>query len=153
MRAIVAVAVVATALIATPVAAEVHVGINIGIPAPPAFVVPAPPRLVVVPTTPAVRYAPDLSMNYFFYGDRYYTFHEGAWFMSPSYGGPWEYVERVRVPRQVLIVPSRYYRVPPGHARRVYRHEERGEHGHGHDRDDHDRGRGHDHDRGRHHHD
>lgn len=124
-----------------------HVSINIGIPGPPPFVIAAPPRLVVVPGTPVVSYAPDLPYNYFAYGGRYYSFHEGAWFMAPGYGGPWTYVEEVRVPRPVRFVPVRYYHVPPGRgwhghphgmppgqAKKIYdRHEWHHGHHHGHD--------------------
>ncbi len=128
MRAIIAATAIAAALGAASVrAADVHIGINIGVPPPPAIVVPAPPRLVVVPTTPAVLYAPELPANYFFYGGSYYTFHEGAWFIASAYDGPWAYVERVHVPHPLLVVPYRYYRVPPHHVHPVY-----GYHGHPH---------------------
>ena len=130
---------------ASPAAAEVHVGINIGLPPPPPFVVPAPPRLAIVPTTPAVRYAPELEFNFFGYGGRYYTFHEGSWFVAAAYGAPWAYVPIVEVPRPIRVVPARYYRVPPGHCRRRshgHEHEDWDEehhhhgHGHGHHDDD-----------------
>jgi len=128
MRTILTAAAFAAALVASPAgAADVHVGINVGVPAPPAIVVPAPPRLVVVPTTPTVQYAPDLSANFFFYGGSYYTFNDGSWFIASAYNGPWAYVEPVRVPRPILAVPSRYYHVPPGHVRHAY-----GYHGHHH---------------------
>ncbi|MGH7893228.1 MAG: hypothetical protein ACREQL_01085 [Candidatus Binatia bacterium] len=120
MRAIVTSTLIVLAVIGPAHAADVQVGINIGIPAPPALVVPALPRLVIVPTTPAVQYAPDLSVNFFFYGGSYYTFSDGAWFVASAYNGPWAYVERVRVPRPVLIVPYRYYRMPPGHSKKLY---------------------------------
>jgi hypothetical protein len=77
-------------------------------------VVAAPPPLVVVPGTP-VYYAPALSVNFFYYGGRYYTFHEGAWFSAIAYNGPWVFAPVARVPRPVLAVPVRYYKVPPGH--------------------------------------
>src|SRR5262245_8302360 len=96
-------------------ATDVHIGVNIGVPAPPPIVVTAPPPLVVVPTTPAVRYAPSLSVNLFVYGGRYYTYDNGAWFIASAYDGPWAYIERTYVPRPVLVVPARYYRVPPRH--------------------------------------
>ena len=99
--------------------AGVDVNINIGVPPPPAVVLPAPPRLVVVPTTPAVMYAPDVDFNVFFYSGRYWTFSNGNWFWAVGHGGPWTYCERVHVPRQVLVVPYRYYRMPPGHVRHV----------------------------------
>jgi hypothetical protein len=138
-------AMVGGALIHDASAADVHVGINVGIPAPPAIVVPSPPRLVVVPSTPAVQYAPDVGANFFFYGGQYYTYDNGAWFIASAYNGPWVYAPRV--PRPLLIVPARYYHAPPryyGGHRRYYR-------GHGHDHHDdhhHDHGHG---DHGHHH--
>src|SRR5262245_608910 len=50
--------------------AEVAVNINIG--PPPPIVVSAPPQLVVVPAVPAVRYAPSLNVDVFFYSGHYY---------------------------------------------------------------------------------
>src|SRR4029453_6991821 len=95
--------------------AAAGVDVHIAIPAPPSFVIEAPPRLVVVPDTPSVYYAPDLPYNYFRYGGQYYTYHDDAWFLPPSYGGPWAYVELGRVPRPIRVVPTRYYRVRPRH--------------------------------------
>jgi hypothetical protein len=98
---------------------SISIGINIGStpPPPPPIVVAAPPRLVVVPGTP-VSYAPGVSFNFFAYGGRYYTHHDGAWFVSATYGGPWTFVAVERVPRPVLAVPVTYYKVPPGHAKK-----------------------------------
>ncbi len=121
-------ALVIAALMLSCVHAIARVDVHVAIPAPPSIVIEAPPRLVVVPGVPTVHYAPDLHYNYFEYGGRYYSYHEGAWFASSTYGGPWTYVERVSVPRPVLGVPVRYYRVPP--------HDHH--HGHG-------NGRGHEH--------
>ena len=101
-----------------PAAAEVNVGIQIGVPPPPPILV-EPPPFVVVPATPAVRYAPAAPIDVFFYGDRYYAWN-GGWFVSASFGQPWVYVETARVPRPVRIVPARYYKIPPGHAKRLY---------------------------------
>lgn len=96
-------------------AADVSVGINVGVPPPPpAIVLSAPPPLVVVPGTP-VYYAPSLSLNFFAYSGRYYRHHNGAWFMASSYAGPWSFIAVERVPRPVLTVPATYYKVPPGH--------------------------------------
>jgi hypothetical protein len=117
-------------------AADVHVGVSIGVPAPPPIVLEAPPRVVAVPAVPGVLYAPDVSFNFFVYGGRYWTWHDGGWFAAPSYGGPWAYVPAAGVPRPVVVVPARYYKVPPRWARKHHRH---GKHGHR-------RGRGHGHD-------
>jgi hypothetical protein len=114
-------------------AADVHVGINIGVPPPPPpIVVETPPPLVVVPRTP-VYYAPDVPYNFFYYEGLYYVFHDGYWFSATTSRGPWAYVRHV--PRPVLAVPVRYYKVPPGHAKRhgppPWAGHGRG-HGHGH---------------------
>src|SRR5581483_253881 len=92
-------------------AADVHVNVNIGAPSPPPVVVQAPPRLVVVPDVPAVRYAPEAPVNFFVYGGRSFSFHDGAWFVATTYGAPWVYVPTVEVPRAVRVVPARYYRI------------------------------------------
>ncbi|MDE2181006.1 MAG: hypothetical protein KGJ40_09195 [candidate division NC10 bacterium] len=84
------------------------IGINVG----------APPPLVVVPGTP-VYYAPSVSVNFFAYGGRYYSHHNGAWFMATTYNGPWNFVAVERVPQPVLAVPVAYYKVPPGHMKKV----------------------------------
>ena len=153
---------IALALVLSGVAAaEVNVGINIGVPPPPAIVVPSPPRLIVVPSTPAVQYAPDLGFDFFVYGGRYYTLHDNHWFVASAYNGPWTYVERVHVPRQVLVVPSRYYYahrghphgMPPGQAKKYYRDARWKHEDWDHDHWDHDHDHGHGHGHGHGHHD
>lgn len=115
----------------SPAAADgVRIGISVPVPAPPTVViapprppvvvVAPPPQLVVVPGSP-VFYAPSASMNFFAYGGRYYTFHEGAWFVATTYGSPWVTIAPARVPRPVLAVPVTYYKVPPGHAKNAAR--------------------------------
>lgn len=93
---------------------SLSIGINIGSPPPPPIVVAAPPQLVVVPGTP-VYYAPGLSFNYFVYGGRYFTFHNGSWFATTTFNGPWTFVAVEHVPQPVLAVPVGYYKIPPGH--------------------------------------
>ena len=107
---------VAGLLGATPAQADnVSIGINIGSPPPPPpIVVAAPPQLIVVPGTP-VYYAPGINVNFFFHKERYYTFHDGSWFVARAHNGPWTFVAVERVPQPVLAVPVHYYKVPPGH--------------------------------------
>lgn len=105
-------------------------------PAPPPVVV-APPQVVVVPGS-SVYYAPGANFNMFVYGGRYYSFHNGVWFRASRHRGPWKVIEVHAVPRQVRGVPVRYYRVPPGHAKKMGGHP-----GHPDRRWDDDRGRGH----------
>src|SRR5262245_61511572 len=98
------------------VAGETQVSVNVNV-APPPVIFHAPPRVVVVPNTP-VYYVPATSYNVFVYEKHYYSFHEGAWFVANSHGGPWVFVPTERVPRPVIAVPVKYYKIPPGHARR-----------------------------------
>lgn len=128
MRGILALAAGLSLVAASPAAADgLRIGISVPVPAPPAVVVtpPRPPvvvvaprQLVVVPGSP-VFYAPGASMNFFAYGGRYYTFHEGAWFVATTYGSPWVAIAPAKVPRPVLTVPVAYYKVPPGHAKKM----------------------------------
>jgi hypothetical protein len=74
----------------------------------------APPPLLVVPGLP-VYHAPSVPDNYFVYGGYYYLYHQGAWFYSHQYNGPWFSLVIHQVPQPVLSVPVRYYRRPPGH--------------------------------------
>ncbi len=108
--------VAACALVLMPAAAHAgpNVNVNIGVPGPPPVVVAAPPQLMVVPGS-RVYYAPDLSVDFFSYGGRYYTVHDGGWFVARSYHGPWTFVAVERVPRPVRVLPVAYYRVPPDH--------------------------------------
>lgn len=117
-------------------AADVRIGVNIGVPpvvvAPPVFVAPPAP-VVIAPGTPI-----------YYYGTSYYTFHNGAWFLTPSYGSPWGYVPRARVPHAIVGVPRAYHRIPHHHAAHFA-----GPHPWAHD---HGRGHGHKHHGRKHHH-
>ena len=99
------------------VTGDVSVGVHIGIPVPPPprIVLPAPPPVVIVPNT-TVSYAPGVDFNLFVYGGRYYTVHDGAWFYAPRHSGAWVFIPTERVPRPVVGVPMKYYKVPPGQA-------------------------------------
>jgi hypothetical protein len=127
-------AVVLAAATSQAAADGVKIGVHIGVPVPPPVVVAppavvvapppppvvvaAPPQLVVVPGTP-VFYAPSASINVFAYGGQYYSFHEGAWFVAPGPGRRWVAIAPARVPRPVLAVPVGYYKIPPGHAKKL----------------------------------
>ena len=150
MRVFIAAALLAFAS-AAPAEAQVSVDIGIHL--------PSPPRLVVVPEVRAVRYVPTASANLFFYGGKYWAFANGGWYTSRGYNGPWVVVAPRVVPRDVLLVPVNYYRVPPGHWKQWQKQRPphwANEWGHEwaqkrqwKDRDDdHDGGRGKDHDRG-----
>lgn len=100
-------------------AGDVTVGINVGVPAPPPpVVIAAPPQVVIVPGS-TVYYAPGVEFNLFVYRGRYYRFHDGHWFMAASHRGPWTFVVRDKMPQPVLAVPVTYYKIPPGHAKKM----------------------------------
>jgi hypothetical protein len=98
--------------------AQVQVHVDIG------FRLPEPPRLVVVPPVPAVRYvpAPNTPGNLFFYNGQYWVFASGGWYVSGGHNGPWVVVAPEFVPRPVLLVPVEYYHVPPGHWKKWAKH-------------------------------
>ena len=108
------VALVFALMLTSPAYAQVHVDIGIRL--------PAPPPLVVVPGHAAVRYAPSAPTNVFFYGEQYWIFADGGWFVSRHHGGPWIIVGPQFVPRPLLAVPVRYYHVPPGHWKQWHHH-------------------------------
>jgi len=128
MRHVLAVAAGLSLMAASPAAADgVRIGVSVPVPAPPTvvitpprppIVVAAPPQLVVVPGSP-VFYAPGANINFFAYGGRHYTFHDGTWFVATAYGSPWVTIASARVPPPVLAVPVTYYKIPPGHAKKV----------------------------------
>lgn len=130
-RVVVGAAVTGGLWAAPALAGDVNIGINVGTPPPPVvvapvpavvvepprIVLPAPPTLVVVPGS-QVSYVPGIAFNLFFYGGRYYTFHDGHWFHAGSHKGPWKTITRAKVPAAVVAVPVTYYNVPPGHAKK-----------------------------------
>src|SRR5512136_569265 len=73
---------------------SVSFGLNIG----------SPPPLVAVPGLP-VHHAPSVPHDYFVYGGYYYLFHQGTWFYSSHYNGPWISLVIHQVPRPILAVP------------------------------------------------
>jgi hypothetical protein len=117
MRLVAALAVLALADAGgIPAAADINVGVNIGIAPPP--VVLAPPPLVVVPGTP-VHHVPSATFNLFVYRDRYYSFHNGSWFVATGHRAPWTVIAVEAVPAPVRGVPVKHYKIPPGHAKKM----------------------------------
>jgi hypothetical protein len=105
----------ASLVLAVPADADVNIGINVG---PPPIVLATPPALVVVPGT-AVSYAPAVDFNLFVFGGRYYSLHGGAWFHASTSRGPWTVIATEQVPAPVRAVPVGYYKIPPGHAKKM----------------------------------
>lgn len=109
---------------------DLDVGIHIGTPAPmarpalPALPPPPPPMLIPSPRVTKVPesdvyYVPGASFNLFVFRGHFYSFHQGVWFQAATHNGPWVVVEMQRVPPPVLAVPVKYYRIPPGHAKKL----------------------------------
>jgi hypothetical protein len=121
----------APAIVTPPVIAEPPVVVEpqIVVTAPPLVV--APPSVVIVPGT-SVYHVPSAGYNIFVYRDRYYSFHNSAWFVAFGPGKPWRMVAFEHVPYAVRNVPDRYYRVPPHHGKHEkFEHEREHEGGHG----------------------
>jgi hypothetical protein len=101
-------------------AADISVNINLG-PPPPPIVVAAPPPLVVVPAVPVVQYVPSLAIDLFVHEGRWYYPQGGYWYVGPSYRGPWTPIAFAELPPAIVAVPVRYYKIPPGHLKRMER--------------------------------
>lgn len=141
-------------------AAPVHAGANINVnmdlpigvavaPAPVAVAprpvyVDQPPEMVVIPST-GVYFAPGVSVDLFFYDNRWWNRRGDRWYRAGDYNGPWVSVGPRYVPAPVYRVPADY--------RTVYVHEKRmpygqwkkahGKHGGKYNGDKHGRKRGH----------
>ena len=112
------------AIVGMPLAAGAEVNVSGGVniqfgtspPPPPPLVIATPPTFVVIPGT-VVAYAPSLNVDVFLFQGGYYYFHNGAWFIAKSHKGPWMFVQ---TPPPVLVqLPVAYYKVPPGHLKKV----------------------------------
>jgi hypothetical protein len=107
------------ALTVLPAHSKTEVNVNIGIVAPPAYVVPAPPPVVVIPRT-YVYYVPDIEVDILFYQGYWYRPYEGHWYRGRGYNGPWAYLAPAKVPQVLVQLPPYYRSVPPGHQRIPY---------------------------------
>jgi len=106
VRVVMLTGLVVVTLIGSPEPTRAAVSVSIGIE------LPGPPALVPVPGT-GVMYGPGVPANYFFHDGQYFVFVGRAWYASAGYDGPWVVVAPEFVPRAILTVPVRYYRVPP----------------------------------------
>jgi hypothetical protein len=99
------------AILSLPAAvlAEVHVNVNLGVPAPPPVVVagPPPPTLFSAPplflTPPRLGFYVGTGVPYdiMFLGNSYYLYYGNAWYRSPYYNGPWTGVRFEHLPRPI----------------------------------------------------
>jgi len=100
---------------------DFHIGIGINVPPPPAFVVPAPPAVHLIPGSYAY-FAPDVGFQLFFHSGYWYRPYKGYWYRASYYNGPWYYLPHARVPYVLTHLPHNYYRIPPGHRLISYGH-------------------------------
>lgn len=136
---------------------DVSIGIHVDIPA---LVYPEPPPMVWYPEL-GVYIALGSPHRLFFYMGDYFYFRDGVWYIAFGYGGPWQPIERHRLPPHLHKFKDhdwpRYQHDAEGYYRRGYRHEHppfpawhdrhRGDE-YGHDRErNHDRRRDHEHKR------
>ena len=112
------------------VAVAGDVNVNIGWPPP---LILEKPQVVVVPETRVYR-APNLEFNVFVFGAKYYSLHNDQWFMTVKVGAPWTPIVFERVPIEVRGVPVKYYKIPPGHAKKMKDRDDDDDQGRGKDR-------------------
>ncbi len=82
-------------------------GCVLAIHGPPAIVIGAKPRLVVIPGTP-VHYAPDVEADVFFFEGLWYRWYGGVWYRATVYSGPW---------MTISVLPPVFFQIPPGHVK------------------------------------
>jgi hypothetical protein len=113
---------------AAPVHAGANVNVNVGTPvgvavapapvvvAPQSVYVVDPPEMVVIPSS-NVYFAPGVSVDLFFYDNRWWNRRGDRWYRASDYNGPWVAVGPRYIPAPVYRVPADY--------RTVYVHEKR----------------------------
>lgn len=123
---------------------NVGIGINLG---PPPIVVPAPPEVVMVPSS-RVYFVPGVDFDVFFYNGYWWSPRGDRWYRSRAYDGPWRIIDHRYIPGPVYRVPHDYRHRYVGERHIPYRdwREHRhggGNHGHGGGRGGHGHGHGH----------
>ncbi len=97
---------------------EIEVEVEGGsIEAPPPIVLPAPPAVVVIPGTYAY-FAPDVSVDLFFYGGYWYRPWGGFWFRADTWNGSWIFFSTP--PTIFLSLPVDYRVIFVGYSRIHY---------------------------------
>jgi hypothetical protein len=100
---------------------DFHIGIGIGVPPPPAVLIPAPPAVYLIPGSYAY-FAPDVGFQLFFHSGYWYRPYNGYWYRASYYNGPWHYLPPASVPVVFARLPHNYYRIPPGQRLIPYGH-------------------------------
>lgn len=98
---------------ASPLAADVDINVNIGLPA---VVLDSEPELAVVPGT-YIYFIFGRSDDFFFYRGYWWRPHGKKWFRATGYNGPWVVIAPRLVPAPFFRLPAGWRTLPPGHAR------------------------------------
>jgi len=101
-----------------PVAGNAGINVDINVPLP-GIVIAGPPAMVVVPGA-YVYFAPDVEADLFYYHGYWYRPHQGGWYNSLGYNGPWGRVTIGNVPPPLVNLRSGYRNVSPGYERMPY---------------------------------
>jgi len=112
------------AVTAAPVHSGTNVNVNLGIPfpvvvAPQPVYVEQPPEMVVIPHS-NVYFASGVSVDIFFYDNRWWNRRGDRWYRAGGYNGPWTAVGHRYVPAPVYRVPADYRTVYAHHKRVPY---------------------------------
>jgi len=91
-KVLLAITILGPGVMATPAAAQVSVGVSIGIPAPIVFV--APPQLVVLPGFD-IYVAPGIAEEIYFVDGYWWRPWQGHWYRSASYDSGWDHYSSV----------------------------------------------------------
>jgi hypothetical protein len=90
----------ASPVLAQPVGLDIHIGTRPApsmVVAPPPIVLEAAPNMVYVEGLRAYV-AVGIPQDLFYFGNSYYYHHNGIWYRSAYYRGPWVHTERSQIP-------------------------------------------------------
>ena len=103
--------------------------------APQPVYVEEPPEMVFIPRS-NVYFVPGVSVDIFFYDNRWWNRRGDRWYRARAYNGPWTAVGPRHVPRAVYRVPADYRtvyvrekRIPYGQWKKAHGKHRGGKHG------------------------
>ena len=74
------------------------------VPPPPPVVLQGSPILVQIPGT-EVYYVPQIEAKLYFFQGRWYYHHNGFWYSSQDYTGPWAHLPKAKLPPPLAEIP------------------------------------------------
>ena len=91
-----------------------NIKVKVPLPPLPRLVFPAPPTVVVIPST-YVYVVPDVEVDIVFYRGYWYRPHGDRWYRASSYNGPWSLLAVAKVPGAFKKLPPGFRSVKPMH--------------------------------------